>query len=205
MRDEEEPSAMKFMTAAFTGIAACLLIASPASSDEKDYGRSGFYVGAGVIGASFVELDQIDNDVDPDEAAGFQLLAGYRASPILALEAEFEMLPESDVDFDGFGKIAELEVYTVTANMKMFMWTGRIQPFALVGLGAMYVADRDSRGLGGGGESESDFVFRFSGGLDFYITEKIVGYVGADYLLPAGGDLDDFDYVSYGAGLQYRF
>jgi opacity protein-like surface antigen len=198
---------MKLMTTALAAIAACLLIAPQASAEEEEqegYARSGFYVGAGVIGASYVQLDEIDNDLDPDEAAGFKLFGGYRATPILAFEVQFEMLPESDVDLDGVGKIGEMEMLAATGNMKVFMWTGRIQPFALLGLGFVRADFNDSAGLGLGG-TETDFGFRFGGGLDFYITEKIAVYAGADYLLPAGPDLEDFDYVSYGGGVQYRF
>ncbi len=45
---------------------------------------------------------------------------------------------------------------------------------------------------------------RLGGGLDFYATKSIVLSLGVDYVLPFG-DVEDFDYVSLGWGLEYRF
>ena len=189
-------------------IGTWLLIATPVSS--QDYARSGFYAGAGILGGSYTEAeDELEDflaalgytaSVDIDTAFGFELYGGYRLHPNFAIEAEFEMLPEADFDIDvsGLGTLeGDLETWTFTGNLKAFPLTGRAQPYVLVGIGAMGV-DIDEVG------DESDFAARFGGGLDFYITEKIVISAGVDYLLPTG-DVEDLDYVSFGGGLQYRF
>ena len=169
----------------------------------------------------------VDVDVENDTAVGFELYGGYRFHPNFAIEAEFEMLPEADIDIDidlvdpdspaervRIAELeAELESWTITVNLKAF-WPirrsptepiGRIHPFVLVGIGAMRAEIEETEVLGIS-ESESGFVARFGGGLDFYLTEHIVASAGADYLLPTG-DLQDLDlaYVSFGGGLQYRF
>ena len=196
-------------------ISSCLLISTPASSQDaaQDYARSGFYLGAGVVGGIYTEIDdEVEDellalgysvDIDTDTAVGFEVYGGYRLHPNFALEAEFEMLPDTDIDLGGFGTFAELESWTLTANAKAFPLTGRVQPFLLLGLGVMDAELEDTVGLGAS-QSETDFAARFGGGLDFYITENVVFSAGVDYLLPTG-DVEDVDYVSFGGGVQYRF
>jgi opacity protein-like surface antigen len=188
-----------------------LLTSTPAAS--QDYARDGFYAAAGVLGGSYTQIeDEVEDalaalgysaSIDADTAVGFELFGGYRFHPNFAVEAEFEMLPQADIDLGGFGRFAKLETWTITGNVKAFVLTGRVQPFALVGIGAMRAEVDDTLGLGLS-ESDSGFAARFGGGLDFYITENIVVSAGVDYLLPAG-DVEDLDYVSFGGGLQYRF
>ena len=206
---------MKSKTATTTVLAAlgtCLLIATPAFSQEEassdysrepDYARNGAYVGLGIIGAHYVRVDQIESKLDADEGAGFSLVGGYRITPILAFELEFEMLPKTDFDVGG-GTIGDLSLWALTGNVKVFMWTGRFQPYASMGMGAMQGDSDDQTAIGLGGK-ESALAFRFGTGLDFYITEKIVATVGLRYVLPGGQDMEDFDYISYGGGIQYRF
>jgi opacity protein-like surface antigen len=182
---------------------------SPRAS-AQDYARSGFYVGAGVVGGSYTELEEEAEDVlpvsvDVDTAVGFEVYGGYRFHPNFAVEAEFEMLPETDIDASGFGDFAEIESWTLTGNVKVFPLTGRIQPFLLVGLGVMDAELEDTIGLGAS-EDETGFAARFGGGLDVYITENIAVSAGVDYVLPSGDDiLDEADYVSYGGGALIRF
>lgn len=186
-------------------IGAFLLLTAPASSQEDSgYSRSGVYLGANVIGGSYVRIDQLDDGLDVDEVPGFSVYGGYRANPVLALEVQFEMLTKGDVDINGASKDGDLETWALTGNMKVFLWPERFQPYVLAGLGAMKIDFEDSTGVGVD-QADTDFVFRFGAGLDFYITEHIVASLGANYLFPVGSDLDDFDYVSYGGGIQYRF
>jgi hypothetical protein len=53
-------------------------------------------------------------------------------------------------------------------------------------------------------ESNTAFTARFGAGVELYLSEDVVTYVGANYLM-ATGSLDGGDYVSFGGGLQYRF
>jgi opacity protein-like surface antigen len=207
---------MKLMVATITGLAVistCLLIPAPAISQADGYARSGGYAGVSVIGGSYTKFDdEVEDQLlvlgyvvrsETDTTAGFKLYGGYRLNPHFALEAEFEMLPEADVDIDGLGKIAELQTWALTGNAKVFPLTGRTQPYALIGIGIQGVEFEDSVGAGLS-QTESGFAVRFGGGLDFYITENVVASAGVDYVLPTG-DVEDLDYVSFGAGIQYRF
>ena len=198
---------MRFTVSHLALIGSWLLISIPATS--QDYARNGFYAGASVLGGTYTKIeDELEDalpgaDIDVDTGIAFDVYAGYRLHPNFAIEAEFEMIPEVDVDLGGFGTFAELESWTLTGNMKVFVLTGRAQPFVKVGFGAIRAEVDDTVGLGIS-ESDSGFASRFGGGLDFYITENIVASAGVDYLLPAG-DVEDLEYVSYGGGIQYRF
>jgi len=192
-------------------IASFLLASLPAFS--QDYARRGFYLGAGAVGGSYSKLeDELEDgllalgyvvNIDVDEAVGFNIYAGYRVNPNFAAEVEFEMLPETDISASGVGTFVEIETWALTSNMKAFFLTGRVQPYALLGIGSMKATLKDSVGLGVS-ETVSGFTLRFGGGLDVYITESVAAFAGVDYLLPTG-DVEDLDYVSFGGGVQYRF
>ena len=48
------------------------------------------------------------------------------------------------------------------------------------------------------------FATRFGAGIDFYVTNHIVGVAQGGYMLPFGS-ADGLDYVYWSVGLQYRF
>ncbi len=196
---------MNRLTIALAAVGICLLLAAPAvseeSSEENQFARSGPYLAVGVVGANLTRIDELGSGVDEEPAAGFTVLGGYRINPGVAFELQFEMLPSV---VTGLGKRGELSMITVTGNMKTFILTGRFQPYALIGLGGMRREFDEKIGQSLDGR-ESSFAFRFGVGLDFYITEKIFTSLGADYLLPTGDSLEDFDYVSYGGRIGYRF
>ena len=191
---------------------------APAFAEDEvdDYTRAGFYGGVGVIGASFRTLDdQIASQLESlgyaatevDPALGFEVYVGYRAHPNLAVEAEFELVPEFDIDSDSpasAGTLAETEVMTASVAAHLILPLGSWQPYATVGIGVMDAEVVDTLSLGGVAQDETDLVGRFGGGLDFYFTEHIVGRASIDYYIP-GDKLHQLDYVSFGAGVQYRF
>jgi opacity protein-like surface antigen len=187
-------------------VAAGLAVALPASAEEEsEFGRAGPYIGANVTGASYTRLDEVDNDLSADPAVGFNAYAGYRLAPSMAFEAQYEMLIGTQLDLDGVTSDAgSLDATTITGNFKFFFLSGRIQPFALLGFGALLLDLDDDTGQSASG-TESNFAMRYGLGLDVYITKQIAASIGASYVLPAGSNIEDFDYVSYGAGIQYRF
>jgi opacity protein-like surface antigen len=131
-----------------------------------------------------------------DTGVGFDAWGGYRFHPNFAGELELEY-----VDRVNNGALAlDTNLLTFTGNLKAYLATGRVQPFALVGIGATRVG----LAAGGGSASESAFGARFGGGLDFYVTEQIALQARASYVL-ATGDLDGFDYISLVMGAQFRF
>jgi opacity protein-like surface antigen len=188
-------------------IVSCVLAALPAAA--QDYARNGFYIGAGAVGGIYLDVDEevedtfmVPFDVDADEAIGFEVFGGYRLHRHFAVEGEFEMLTESEFEAMGID-FAEIESWNLTGNVKAFPFTGRVQPFLLAGVGIMDTEVEDTVGVGFN-ESATEFAARFGAGVDVYLTENVVLYAGANYLLPTG-DLDEVDYVSFGGGLQFRF
>lgn len=187
-------------------LAAVLAVALPASAEEEsEFGYSGPYVGANVIGANYLRLDEIVDDLDADPAAGFNAYAGYRLAPAVAVEVQYEMLIGTTLDIDGIsGDAGSVDTTTITGNFKFFILQDRFQPFVVVGAGALSRDLDDDSGQSRSG-TESGFAMRYGLGLDVYITRAIAASVGASYILPASGNVEDLDYVSYGLGIQYRF
>lgn len=186
---------------------------------EKEYARPGWQLGVG--GSYAIETFEDDVDVPPvpgpppsvsvDDSFGIQGRAGYRCHERFSADVEVEWIHGFDADASqsGVGKIAkgEIEPIVVTANLKGYLLTGRYQPFLLVGGGFMRADETVHDTSAALGLSDSDdklrLAFRFGGGVDLYATRHIVLSAEADYVLPTGSL--DYDYVSVGLGLQYRF
>jgi len=203
------------------------------SPEDDSYARRGLLLGVSGIYAADTKEDDLESELFVNPAGvpvnlslkntfGIKSQAGYRCHPRFSAEVEVEWLD----DFEGTvfigGPVGEkvsvdLEPLVVTTSLKGYLLTGRYQPYALIGGGAMVVEanlkdncclslrEQDVLPLG---SSETDtrrgVVMRFGGGLDFYATKQIVLTVGVDYLLPFG-EVEDFDYLSIAWGLRYRF
>lgn len=194
-------------------VALVALVAVPVASVADDaganYARSGWYLGAGGVGASFRSADsKIESDfgvshADAENALGFNLSAGYRGHEHLAVEVAFELMDDTDVDLTG-GDAVSIDSWTLMAYTKPYFMTGRVQPFLLAGLGVMQVRVSDLPSLPSSGMSATEFAVRFGGGVDFYVSEHVVVELGVNYVLPTA-DIKDFDYLAIEWGLKYRF
>ena len=116
------------------------------------------------------------------------------------------------------------EMFSATANARLFFPTGRVQPYMLGGMGFVYAqttgdynshcvlgrrcirADNQAPVDVGAGALDSglDFGFRAGGGIDVYLNEHLVANWEATTLIPIG-KLDKLNYYSFAWGLQYRF
>ena len=163
-------------------------------------------------------------DFDLDESAGFNALVGYRVWSWFALELQYEWVDEYDIDgsidlpLEISGKLYSIEGHTLTANTKWIIPFWRIQPYLLIG-GGLAIADVSKGSLADaivsvGGDIDDgknyDPVARGGIGLDLYLTEHILINAQASAVLttlgnPDIGDVDDLNYMSFAAGLQYRF
>ncbi len=102
------------------------------------------------------------------------------------------------------GTLAETEAITASGAAHRILPLGSWQPYLTAGIGVMDAEVTDTRSLGGVAQEVTELVCRFGGGLDFYFTEHIVGRASIGYYIP-GDKLHELDYVSFGAGIQYRF
>jgi opacity protein-like surface antigen len=201
----------------------------PEEVEEVDYSRNGIFVGlGGSYGVDTFENDAdteisrlldtlgytgLDLDLDVDNSLGMNGRVGYRLHPHFSVELKVEWLDGFDTDVDETAPVIgeftnmEIEPWVITGGMKAHLLTGRYQPYLTAGGGVMTinVKLKESEEFGmSDSERLTDFTLRFGGGIDFYATENIVLTVGVDYVLPIR-DVKDFDYVSIGWGLEYRF
>jgi len=184
------------------GALVLFCIASAGTAFAEDFARSGGYVGLSAFGVSSPQAeDELDDaipfaDVDIPATGGLGVYVGSRFHPHFSAEFEFDLVPDQDVEVNG-SNAGNIKAYTGTASAKLYLLTGRIQPYLQGGGGVMHLG-------GSAAKSTTDFVGRVATGVDVYITENLVFDVSLDYL-PAAGDLDDYDQVLYGAGIQFRF
>ncbi len=176
-------------------------------SHEHAWSRPGWYVflgGSAGIDQAFGDTleDLIGLSVDVEDSVGFKFKLGSRSFRYLALELELEYLPGFETKVVGIPAL-ETDIFTATANVKLFPLNGRVQPYVLLGAGLMSVSIKDSLGLGLSA-SDSGPAIKAGGGLDLYMTEHLALALDLSYVLPAKAVVD-FDYLSIGFGLQYKF
>ncbi len=151
---------------------------------DEGYARDGWYLGAG--GAYNVE--DFPTALGGDDAFGASGRVGYRCHPNLSVEAQYDWFafPVVGSDVDGFD---------ITGNGKVYLplLGKRLQPFLVSGFGGF---DTDNR--------QADFVIRLGGGVDYYLTHNLVVSVDTVYLQPYQ-NVADFQHISIGFGVQYRF
>lgn len=205
-------------SAACAFMAIALVCVSSLARAQEDYSRVGCYLGlAGTVAFLRSAEDLLERttglSADVNESLGLHARAGCRGMWGGA-EVHFEWLEGFDGEVDGVD-IDQADGWALTLDVKLYPLAGlegrlpalarRFQPFATVGAGYLTLDAFDG---------ESDFVGRFGGGLDVYVTRNIVINVDATYVLPASDSLcgefpscegDDLAYLSVGWGLLYRF
>jgi hypothetical protein len=158
------------------------------------------------------------------DSQGINALVGYRVWSWFAVELQYEWVDQYDikgsidVPFPQSGTIYNIEGQTLILNTKWIAPIWRVQPYFLLG-GGLAVADV-GRGdvadavvaLGGdiNAGTHASPAARVGLGLDVYITEHILLNTQASAVLttlkkPDVQDVTDLNYMSFSAGLQYRF
>jgi opacity protein-like surface antigen len=164
--------------------AALLVSAAPGSAIVQDYARPGAYVA--LNGVASLPLSGLSRDDTGIGAAG---RFGYRVSDRFALEAQAEYSGDN-----GFGGAHQT---LVTANARAYFSDRRVQPYALLGLGAAFPSSRLRK-------DDASFAFRAGAGVDAYLSERVGLLLEATYSRPtdSGAALDA---VNIGWGLFYRW
>jgi opacity protein-like surface antigen len=154
------------------------------------FDRSGWWLGAG---ASFQYEDfKHLGPLDADDSVGMKLRLGYRCSPHLGWEFDYEWAEGFDLS-DG----SDVDLWALTSDARWYLLTGRWQPFLLAGVG-IATADPIDEGTG------TDIALRFGGGLEAYVTEAVALAFDASYVLPTS-KVKDLPYLSLAWGVLYRF
>jgi hypothetical protein len=155
-------------------------------STEVDYSRRGFYVDAGVAYANSF----------PGSTFGPRIHVGYRCHPRFAAELEYEGLYLNGL---GSGPSRETESYwEINYNGKVFLGSGRYQPFLIFGFG---VASADRRVTG---NNNTDVTVGGGIGIDAWLTDSIALSFDTKYTALTGG-ASDLGHLSIGTKLRYKF
>ncbi len=139
---------------------------------------------------------------------------GWRFSDHLAAEVEFEWNPGFRVETPAIPKtfsngipstVKKVKTTVITANLKVPLFTGRVQPFGVIGAGMMRgqfldaVKENDRHTRVGG-------AFRVGVGVDAYLTENLYTSVDVVYLAPFGAtDLAGLQQLRVGMAAGFRF
>jgi opacity protein-like surface antigen len=195
--------------------------ADPALAQDDDFARDGIYLSVNMAGAWYRDVrDDLKEEiggipppkpfptdgVTVEEPFGLGARVGYRFHPHFAAEAHLQWFANAAVRFtseDSTVMAFKFDNLAYSGNVKVYLLTGRIQPFLLAGAGFMHFSADDKVGLGIKTSGE-DFAARFGTGIDLYITPSIAGFAEGAYVLTTG-ELDGLDHVVWSVGLQYRF
>jgi len=160
-------------------------------SDDSEYARTGLYVGAS--GGLAIE-NASDSNVDDSYAINGWV--GYRPLPLFGVDLMVEHTTSDNLAGDSGG----LESLAWTANARVYLGSGWIQPFALVGLGMSFgMEDEDSK-IG----NDADVAMRAGGGVDIHVAAGLSVVVSGNYLASFRANRH-LDYGSATVGLQYQF
>jgi hypothetical protein len=162
--------------------------ADPPALEERS---GGGYVGIGGHAA----FENFDIPGRQDDAAGLVFRGGFRAYEWLAIELLGEILSTFE---DDSSRRNDVTGFSVTFSAKLIAPLGRVEPWAMAGLGFLGV-DEDRRG-----GRRDDLALRPAAGVDVYITPHWAVYGEAAYMLPTG-DVRDYHYGSIGGGILYCF
>jgi opacity protein-like surface antigen len=164
-----------------------------------EFSEPGLYVG-GALKYGFEDFDDLDPDEsnDGDESVGLGVRAGYRIAPWIGAELEYEYFDDYDV------AVADVNVQSLMLQGKAYPFTGRLQPYALGGIGMVSSdLDFDESSLDETFD-ETEFAWRLGAGLDFYLIEFLPLFVELAYTWPTN-DLDELQYWTGAIGAYFRF
>ncbi len=177
------------------------------SKKKDDFARPGGYLSLGVGGANSMFTGDLSDANDfLSQALIIGLRGGRRINRVLAFDVSLDYsVIGFETDFTN-GDTSEIKSVTGFGNLKLYPIGGRIQPYAMGGVGFVWgVADVYNSG-GFLIYTEEDIVFagRAGGGLDIYLTPTIALSAEVAYVIPTS-TFSDLNYLSYTGHLLFRF
>ena len=185
---------LAFYSAVMTGACALFVVGAKEFGDEEgeeeesevDYSRRGFYLDGGFAYAYGF----------PGSAGGPRIHVGYRCHERFAADLEYEGLYVNGLQV---GPDRETDSYwQIAYNSKVFLTTGRVQPFILFGFG---VASADRRFTG---STNTDALIDAGFGVDAWMTRSLALSLDVKYTALTGG-ASDLGHMSIGTTLRYKF
>lgn len=197
-------------------VVSLLATSTAAAGSRREHMRFGAPAGYLALGAGgATEGFRIDIDrFDPGEAVLINGRLGYRAASWLAVEASLDYTASPfRVDLPAPSGIASLESRALlgTGNLKLYAGDGRVQPYAIGGVGALYGSNAcrlngvPTSCLAIGARHDGvGFAGKVGGGLDILLTEN-VGLNGELSYVMASGELSGYRYLGYTGSVVFRF
>ncbi len=186
------------LTLVVIGIFICL--AWPALADEKQ----GAYIGLG--GSYALQNFQTFGAASYDNAAGFNLKAGYKHSRESATELSLDYFPEfkwthpRNLIVDTSGTVSEkVRVFSVMLAQKFSLPNETFRPYVIGGIGYMSVKSETGPTLGS--PDSNGFCYKAGLGMDYFVTGNISLGLEGSYVFGTG----DVRYSNFMAGAAYHF
>ena len=160
--------------------------------EEPDYARTGAY----VRGAAQIAVWNAKEGISPAAPVywqpdfAFDAAIGWRNSARIALEAEFEWISNHEQPTDGS--------WLLGVNGKFFLLEDRIQPYVILGAGAMWVK------VPGAAQAKGDWAFRNGVGVDFYLNNHWALTGETAFIWGVGSVWNNY-FVNVSLGAMYRF
>jgi opacity protein-like surface antigen len=198
---------------------ACLVLlaavagAAPARA-QGDFGRPGIYIGGSWfrLGEQFGDEldDELDEALDLDsprlsvgDTDGLAAILGVRLGERFALELVGERYEDLDIDLSVAGLTAsgDLELYAGMVQGKLYLLTGFIQPYLMVGGGYL----RGRIDFAGADEVGHAALGRAGAGIELYLARNWAFNVQAAYSRGISSDFDDLKFFTVGGSVILRF
>ena len=197
--------------------------ASVAADEDGSSDRIGPYVGIRVAGGlplfdgEEIVLAPARFDRKAETTVGIGARMGWRLHPLLSIEAQYEWMSNFRVRVRET-TCADIEAHALTANARIFLPFESVHLYAMAGAGATQwdVNIHEATFSSGNGCSASpdlrnrgeswEFTARYGTGMDVYLSRHVL--INFEYsILVSDEEILDarIPYMSFGAGLQYRF
>lgn len=157
------------------------------------------YVGVGGI-AGIENFDSGSRDFS--SAGGFNVMAGGRVHEHIAVEFDFRYLIDFESD-PGFVE-SEVDIWALTGNVKGIVFPGRIEPYALFGMGVLQAWTEAETPVAKNETTDTGFLVRFGAGVDLHVSRRWTVNLQGTFEAPTG-EAEDYQHGLVGASLRYRF
>lgn len=170
--------------------------AAEATAQEEEFIEH-VYVGGGLSYAIPEFADYNSSNRNAEATFGFDVRAGYRWRWIAA-EFDVQYYNRFDLTDDLTKQKGSIRGVSAGPNIKLYPFTGRIQPYALAGGGLLHTKDDGDLNV----EDGINGMLRAGGGLEVEIMPSIVVFAEGAYMF---GISTKRDLIPVVGGIQFHF